>query len=411
MKDQRVQTRVSVSILGNVILVTFGLVLAIGMVELLMRAFPNLIPSEVRVSPPARRIKAFVDETYALKHSDGDLLHYMREKIEPISHDQDEVVAQVHMITDADGFRNSPPEKSTYDIVALGDSFTRASGVAFSWPQRLAEYIGSPVLNLGDVGFGPQDELKVLQQYGLRKQPQWVILAYFGGNDLHDAAAYEQASPFILFRFGRYIVNRSMDGWDQKKWNGERAEITPNYLYPIKVKINNKNLDVALFSYYISWLSIDREVIESSQNYLIVKETILQVQELSEAANARFLLVYVPSKEHVYLPYVNDTEILTRVFDDVPTIELDKAGFLQFTSERATPELTRKLIDDQANLLADFAAEQKIFYLDLTSTFQEAAAEGEELYYRFDTHWNQKGHDLAAGVISKYIEKIHPLRH
>ena len=48
------------------------------------------------------------------------------------------------------------------------------------WTQKLAEQTEMDVFNLGDVGFGPQDELKMLQQYGLKKQPQWVIMAYFG---------------------------------------------------------------------------------------------------------------------------------------------------------------------------------------------------------------------------------------
>jgi hypothetical protein len=61
-------------------------------------------------------------------------------------------------------------------------------------------------------------------------------------------------------------------------------------------------------------------------------------------------------------------------------------------------------LDDQAHLLADFAAEQNINYLDLTSHFQEEAAAGVELYYPFDTHWNQGGHDLAARTIGMYIE-------
>jgi hypothetical protein len=128
----------------------------------------------------------------------------------PLTPDQDKVIAHVHMITDADGFRNSLPEKAAYDIVALGDSFTRASGVATPWTQKLAEYSGSDVLNLGEVGFGPQDELKVLRQYGLSKHPKWVVLAYFEGNDLYDASSFEQANPFILFRFGRYILDKSV---------------------------------------------------------------------------------------------------------------------------------------------------------------------------------------------------------
>src|SRR5437867_5214845 len=184
MKEQHRKKRAFVPVLGNVVLVLLGLAIALGLVEMLMRAFPNWVPLEVRVNPPSRRVKAFIDETYDLRQSDGDLFHYMRGNIVPLSPDQNHVIAHVHMITDANGFRNSPPEKATYGIVALGDSFTRGSGVATPWPQKLSEYTGSDVLNLGDVGFGPQDELKVLRKYGLKKQPQLVILAYFEGNDL-----------------------------------------------------------------------------------------------------------------------------------------------------------------------------------------------------------------------------------
>lgn len=408
MKKQYEKKRAVGPVLGNVVLAVLGLAIALGLMEMLMRAFPNWVPLEVRVNPPARRVKAFIDETYELRQSDGDLYHYMRGNIVPLSPDQDQVIAHVHMTTDANGFRNAPPEKATYDIVALGDSFTRASGVASPWPQKLAEYTESDVLNLGDVGFGPQDELKVLRQYGLEKQPQWVIMAYFEGNDLYDAASYEQANPFILFRFGKYVLGQGVEAWQESKSGGAQAAVIPNYRYPITITINQKELEMVFFSYYISWLSLSREAIEASQNYRLVRETILQVQELSEAAGANFLLVYVPSKSHVYLPYLNDPETITQVFSDVPRLELDDTGFIQFTNETATPELTRQHMDDHARLLADFAAEQNISYLDLTQTFQEEAGAGVELYYPFDTHWNQLGHDLAAETISKYIEVMLP---
>ena len=408
MKEQHGRKRAFVPVLGNVLLLFLGLAIALGLVEMLMRAFPNWVPLEVRVNPPARRVKAFIDETYDLRQSDGDLYHYMRGHIVPVSPDKDPVVAHIHMITDANGFRNSPPEKATYGIVALGDSFTRASGVASPWTQKLAEQTEMDVLNLGDVGFGPQDELKVLQQYGLKKQPQWVILAYFEGNDLYDAASYEQANPFILFRFGRYMLNRSVEGWQEKRSDGAQAAVAPTYRYPITLTINQKQIEMVFFSSYISWLSLSEEAIAASQNYRLVTETILQVRELSETVGANLLLVYVPSKSHVYLPYLDDPDTITQVFIDVPRLELDDAGFIQFTDQIATPELTREHMDDQARLLADFAVENQIHFLDLTPIFQAEAGTGAELYYPFDTHWNQLGHDLAASAISKYLEEWLP---
>jgi hypothetical protein len=309
------------------------------------------------------------------------------------------------MITDTNGFRNSLPEKVTYNIIALGDSFTRASGVSSAWPQELAEYTESDVLNLGDVGFGPQDELKVLRQYGLKKKPHWVILAYFEGNDLYDAASYEQANPFILFRFGRYILRQTVGAWQGERTSGD-AQVTadPTYRYPITIAINQKHLDTVFFSSYISWLSLSREEIADSINYRLVRETILHMQDLSESAKANFLLVYVPSKEHVYVPYLNDPDTIARVFTDVPQLKLDDTGFIQFTKKTTTSELTNQYMDDQAHLLADFAEENHIRFLDLTPIFQEEAGTGAELYYPFDTHWNQLGHNLAAKTINEFIK-------
>ena len=406
MTEQHGKKHAFAPVLGNVVLVLLGLTIALGLVEIFFRVFPNWVPREVRVNPPARRVKAFVDETYDLMQSDGDLYHLMRGSLVPLSPDQDKVVAHVHMITDAHGFRNSPPEQATYGIVALGDSFTRASGVASPWPQLLAETTGIDVLNLGDVGFAPQDELKVLRQYGLKKQPQWVIMAYFEGNDLYDAASYEQANPFILLRFGRYILRESAEAWDDTKSGTDNVAAISNYRYPITVTIDHKELEMVFYSSYISWLSLSKEAIAASQNYRLVGDTILQVQEVSKAAEAEFLLVYVPSKSHVYLPYVTDPETVAQVFTDVPVIELDDTGFLQFRNKTASPEAVRQHMDDQADLMADFAAEHDIRFLDLTPSFQEEAGAGVELYYPFDTHWNQLGHDLAAETIYNYIQKM-----
>jgi hypothetical protein len=408
MKEQDGKKRVFEPVLGNLVLAILGLVIALGSVELVMRVFPNWVPLEVRVNPPARRVKAFIDETYDLRQSDGDLWHYMGGNIAPLSPDQNQVIAHIHMITDANGFRNAPPEKATYGIVALGDSFTKASGVATPWTQKLAEYTGSDVLNLGEVGFGPQDELKVLRQYGLKKQPKWVILAYFEGNDLYDAASYNQASPFILLRFGKYILSRSIEALQQRRSVGAQAAAIPTYRYPITMRINHKELKMVFFSSYISWLALSKESIAASQNYRLVRETILQMQALSESAGANFLLVYVPSKSHIYLPYLNDPDTIAQVFADVPLIELDDTGLLQFRDDTATPELVHQYMDDQARLLADFAAENHIRFLNLTPIFQEEAGTGTELYYPFDTHWNQLGHDLAAVSIKEYIEEMFP---
>lgn len=112
-----------------------GVGIALMLVEISLRAFPELVPDRVRVNPSVRRVKANIDEIYDLRHSDGDLFYWMRGAFPPLSPDENIVISRVHMVTDANGFRNLPPERDTYDIVALGDSITRGSVVAMPWPQ------------------------------------------------------------------------------------------------------------------------------------------------------------------------------------------------------------------------------------------------------------------------------------
>ena len=395
-------------VLGNATLVVVGLGLALILMELLLRTYPNWVPREVRVDPPVRRKQTFIDQTYDIKLSSGDLFYWMRGKMAPLPPDQDKVLAQVHLTTDANGFRNPLPSRATYDIVTLGDSFTVAGNVASPWPRTLETITGRAVLNLGEAGDGPQQELELFRSYGRESLPQWVILAYFEGNDLYDAASYEQASQFILPRFGKYILQQGSAIFSEKNSAGNEAIVKSDYLYPISLTVNNNEHKIAFFSYYISWLSANHEAIETSQNFRLVRETILQMQELCEGTGANFLLIYVPSKEHVYLPYLKDVKTIKRVFTKVPAIDQDQAGYLQFSNKSATAELISQHIDDQAQVLADFAAENHIQFLDLTPFFQEELSTGAELYYPFDTHWNQLGHDLAAGIINKYIEESLP---
>ena len=66
MKEKHGRKRTFLPVLGNAVLLLLGLAMALGLVEMLMRTFPTWLPPEVRVNPPARRVKALIDETYDL---------------------------------------------------------------------------------------------------------------------------------------------------------------------------------------------------------------------------------------------------------------------------------------------------------------------------------------------------------
>jgi hypothetical protein len=110
--------------------------------------------------------------------------------------------------TDAEGFRN-PSVRDSFEIAALGDSFTDALTMTreASWPAQLEERLGVAVQNYGTASFGPQQELMVLKEYAAKHRPKTVVLAFFAGNDIFDAEAFD------AFQRSGGTIKRTQPGW------------------------------------------------------------------------------------------------------------------------------------------------------------------------------------------------------
>ena len=384
----------------------------LALIEVLMETFPYLLPRQISVNPPVHRVEPVTVRWIEFSMSDGDLFSILGDQMAPLPPGEEEVLAAMHIGTDGNGFRNPPPLLPHYDVVAIGDSFTVAWNVASPWPDSVADELDMSVLNLGVIGYGPQGKLSVLRKYGLQKNPTWVIMGYFEGNDLHDTAAYEQKSPFLLPRFAKYVFSEGVPQFLSPGLGPRNAEGTGihtpgpdsgSYVYPL-VKIQRRNFYAMSFNlFYISWLSVDRYAAESSGSFRILQETVLEAATESRAVGACFLLVYFPSKPRVYLPYVASQDTWSKVTTGIRSVGLSDTASLELSDVPVTPDLVRQNMDGQAEAMHAFAAREGIQFLNLTPDFQHRASSGDELYYEFDTHWNQKGHDFAAEIISEYI--------
>jgi hypothetical protein len=272
--------------------------------------------------------------------------------------------------------------------------------------------MGHKVLNLSNSGWGASSEVEALKLYGIDKKPQWVILAYFEGNDLWDAIRYEEKKAsgldWIAYDvhsvsfWDRLIVPRLVDYAARRVKNQIRP---PDYAYPIHLKLGDPTLELAFTSQYVGILTMSRSQIEQSKNFELVKRAILEAKEVSETINAHFLLAYFPSEPHVYLPYITEPQMVADITRDAPSIVLNDSGALQMVAGPADSRLLKQNLDSQAQALASFALENGITFLDLTPYFQEKAAEGLELYNYADTHWNSAGHTLAAQILANFIMK------
>lgn len=389
------------------LMVFVSIALGAVVLEFALRSNPRLMPSDVPSFPPARRFTPNQNRTLDVRRSDGDLFTRMDGFVKPLYPGDDRVIAQMHLATDHLGFRNAEPVQKQYDMIALGDSFTYGLAVSTPWSERLAQLTNKSVLNLGWEGIGPLEERDLYLQNGRDKSPQWVVLAFFEGNDLNDAASYAKADPFLVSRLAKYYARILRGGSANAGVTGTTQPATQvkEYIYPIQLHVGRGIYDATLFNFYLSWLSANASDLAASQNLRLTAEAFRKIRTELTRPDARLLVVYIPSNEHLLVPEIRDAQVLQKVFQNVPAIRLDGSGYLVQSTEMAKVEDVQRHLDDQELLIGKTAREAGADFLDLTPCLEQTIAQGIMPYYEFDTHWNQQGHDLAAEWIGAYIAR------
>lgn len=423
--------------ISGIIIILFSLLLITTMSEIFLRARTAYIPRQVMNALPARgeylRTDVFLFDDAPIQV--GHRFHPNQNT--PVSGQSREILTwngagrflyqptpepvQIRFITDENGYRNVVPLAETYPIVVSGDSFTAGLEVEHPWTELLAQVSGQPVLNLASVGYGPQAEIAAVRLYGLEKQPETIIIAYFEGNDLRDALIYDEVKQqnmsFDQYQASEVPWNRRLVTLTAVRLVAvnfarllglggqpeEASEESKTAVYPAEVTINGQELALTFLDGYVAMLTAQRENIESSHNWEAVTATLLEAQQLAQENRAQFILLYIPSKPHVYLPLL-PVETASAITTTAGQIKLEDGRLIADTSASGLPyEQFMAHIDDQALAMADFAQSHDIEFLNLTPAFQAEAAQGQVLYLSLSTHWNPAGHELAAQEVADYL--------
>lgn len=314
--------------------------------------------------------------------------------------------------TDEMGFPNDEDAwQETYDIIVTGDSFTIPTAPE-TWIELLGEESNKRILTLGAPSWSTLNEVEAVKQYGLDKQPAWVVLMYFEGNDLINTGQYlerqdsgmtwreydMQGVPFwrrlVIYHLARYLLTP----------DAREAE-PPRYRYPVTASTEAGPVATVFKDIHLLPLSADYETMARSQEFAAVTGALAELQTLTEAQGTRLLLVYVPSKEHIYWSRIWDPVDVNNILERTVTVTLsdDVPGSLQWEPRYLSYDTFQENHDDQERLLTDWAAEQGIPFLNLTPVFWQETIERGELYHYADPHWNQAGNRLAAQTIAAFL--------
>ena len=113
-------------------------------------------------------------------------------KVELISDNLYQIMPNKKLGINIFGFRDndfSTDKRGMKRVCFLGDSFTMGLNVKTqeTMPKILEKQLkGYQVYNMGVVGFGPDQELNVLQKYGFKFKPDWVVEGICALNDSGD---------------------------------------------------------------------------------------------------------------------------------------------------------------------------------------------------------------------------------
>lgn len=393
------KTVTSPGLLARLLLVAGGVTCAFLTFYLIFTLFPDL-------SPEGKAL--FVDqrpggERYIFTVYDGDTFRHQPGLVRPPA--ENEVLEDALRWYDADGFRE-PTEKDRiadhYPIIVLGDSFTE--GGETPWVDVLAESLDTPVRNLGWRGFGPLEEAQVMAQYGT-DQHEWVLIAYFEGNDLSNV----NTAFLRLQDEGTISIDRTRNFAETTEnyqppapvANAENA-----YLYPLIHEIGDQQYEIAYVSDYLWWLNGSFATFSQSKNMELTASAFLDIK--AHAGAACVGIVYVPSKEHLYFPYSDPAGNLQYVLQNGRSLRLDHEGWLGFAEdfEAQTYDTVLANLNHQRDAIKMLAAEHDLYFFDLTPAFQDHLDDGKLLYYPYDSHWTQDGHELAGETVARDLQQV-----
>jgi hypothetical protein len=396
-----------------------ALVLALAADELVLRLAPGLLPGWYRERFPMHGVELFhpgiLEATpiegvpvpvLVQRLTSGAPADLKRHGLVPADWDGERRYDRVVLPVVANGFCNERVLERA-EIVFVGDSFTVAMG--YVEPPCLQGMIargsGCSVYNLGVAAIGPVQEAWLLERFGLPRGPRAVVWFWFGGNDMRDVVAPHVyrlrgqetwADAYPDRRVPRLILPDLVSAFFD---SAARPVQRPSQEGLVLATEDPPQKPVWFNSEYLRALTWSRELVESDRGWLAARDSLEQAREASAAAGAELLVVFLPSKSQVYLPWLDvEDEALWRMvtFDQPPDFSMTPAEFRRSALEHR---------GDQEAVLRAWCESQSVPFLSATPFLEELVKEGRHPFLAADTHWNEVGQEALAEPLIALLEE------
>jgi hypothetical protein len=370
-----------------------GAILALVALEAILQVNTHFLPRGVPAPAP---IDAPLSETrYTVSYSDADVFLWRPDLVAQISPDEDKLEAQVVFQTDLFGFRNPPTPPEDVDIVVLGRSTSLGAPSARPWPQVLQTQSGLQVLNLAQSGATLEARFQYLCRYGLPRNPKWVIVEV---NPPLDILGYRPSTNSIAPHLAVPILQYFLQPFAP----------APPYapIYPIPASINGHNFDLVCCIHYTDFYSLDIGTLAASGDWALFRQLLTTYINDLRQQGIKVAILYLPQKGSLYFPLVDDPQMLAPIAASWRPLKLDEDDRLVTDPQgEISPAMLQANAYAARDLLAGYAGDDHLLFIDPSAMLSQAASEGQLPYMVYDSHWNQKGHDLVAVSVLQAITK------
>jgi hypothetical protein len=282
-----------------------------------------------------------------------------------------------------------PKPPGTFRILVLGDSFMEALQVPLeaSFSRLLEDQLRRAtgqrveVVSCGVGGWGTDDQLEYLRRYGVRLEPDLIIVAMTLHNDVADnlrerfhTLADDQvvsrqhteipAVRFALLKIKDFLASRS-----------HLTQLLRKFRSLGEIRQSAQQLDAHVLQLFQKEASTTM-----TRGWQLTAGLLRGVRVEGASVGARTTVVLIP--------------LSVQIYDDVLRRWLVEAGLTLSDIELDRPQ----------RVMHEFEARLGVDVIDLTPAFRATAkGGGRSLHVPGDGHWNREGHQVAATVVAREL--------
>ena len=278
-------------------------------------------------------------------------------------------------------------------IFIFGDSFMAAMEVDITntthmlLEKKLKESDENfEVYNFGIPGYGTDQYMVALKKYAPIYKPDIVIFSMLTANDLKNIdydMESEKCKPFFKLNESKLeLIPFDCDKTRRENIRFLRKSNVLDFIYRqisvirIKSSINDNKKQIPI-NFYI----YESGNPKFNDSFLLNEKIILEAKKYCQTIGSEFVLVVLTNSVQI------DEEKWNKTMEEYPLMK-DKVWNLEYPEERINQSCKK----DSINCLF------------LLEPFKEHTAQtGDKMHWYYDSHWNDKGHKLAAEEIHHYL--------